>query len=47
MSHELRTPLNAVLGFAQVMDIDKQAPCRQPSSTDCTRFSKRDGICWT
>ena len=26
MSHELRTPLNAVLGFAQVMDIDKQAP---------------------
>lgn len=25
MSHELRTPLNAVLGFAQVMDLDKQA----------------------
>jgi signal transduction histidine kinase/ActR/RegA family two-component response regulator len=30
MSHELRTPLNAVLGFAQVMDLDKQAPL--PSS---------------
>ena len=26
MSHELRTPLNAVLGFAQVMDMDKQSP---------------------
>jgi signal transduction histidine kinase/CheY-like chemotaxis protein len=26
MSHELRTPLNAVLGFAQVMDLDRQAP---------------------
>ena len=26
MSHELRTPLNAVLGFAQVMDLDKQSP---------------------
>ncbi|MDE2402075.1 MAG: CHASE domain-containing protein [Burkholderiales bacterium] len=26
MSHELRTPLNAVLGFAQVMDMDRQAP---------------------
>ncbi|HYR24247.1 MAG TPA: CHASE domain-containing protein, partial [Aquabacterium sp.] len=26
MSHELRTPLNAVLGFAQVMEMDPQAP---------------------
>ncbi|CAH0348463.1 CHASE domain-containing protein [Aquabacterium sp. CECT 9606] len=26
MSHELRTPLNAVLGFAQVMDLDRQSP---------------------
>ncbi|RZI82766.1 MAG: response regulator [Rubrivivax sp.] len=26
MSHELRTPLNAVLGFAQVMDLDRQLP---------------------
>ncbi|GCL64637.1 sensor histidine kinase [Pseudaquabacterium pictum] len=26
MSHELRTPLNAVLGFAQLMGLDPQAP---------------------
>lgn len=26
MSHELRTPLNAVLGFAQLLQSDKQAP---------------------
>ncbi len=26
MSHELRTPLNAVLGFAQLMEIDADAP---------------------
>lgn len=26
MSHELRTPLNAVLGFAQVMEMDSNAP---------------------
>ncbi|MEI7446343.1 MAG: PAS domain S-box protein, partial [Burkholderiales bacterium] len=26
MSHELRTPLNAVLGFAQLMEIDTDAP---------------------
>ena len=26
MSHELRTPLNAVLGFAQLMDLDADAP---------------------
>ncbi len=26
MSHELRTPLNAVLGFAQLMGLDKAAP---------------------
>lgn len=32
MSHELRTPLNAVLGFAQVMDLDKQSPL-PPSQT--------------
>jgi len=26
MSHELRTPLNAMLGFAQVMSLDRQMP---------------------
>lgn len=26
MSHELRTPLNAVMGFAQLMSLDPQAP---------------------
>ncbi len=26
MSHELRTPLNAILGFAQLMDTDKDLP---------------------
>ena len=26
MSHELRTPLNAILGFAQLLQSDKQAP---------------------
>jgi signal transduction histidine kinase len=26
MSHELRTPLNAVLGFAQLMEIDRDEP---------------------
>lgn len=26
MSHELRTPLNAVLGFAQVMELDREHP---------------------
>jgi PAS domain S-box-containing protein len=26
MSHELRTPLNAMLGFAQLLDLDRRAP---------------------
>jgi PAS domain S-box-containing protein len=26
MSHELRTPLNAMLGFAQLLELDRQAP---------------------
>jgi len=30
MSHELRTPLNAVLGFAQVMELDRQNPLGKP-----------------
>jgi hypothetical protein len=30
MSHELRTPLNAVLGFAQLLEIDRSAPLSEP-----------------
>jgi signal transduction histidine kinase len=30
LSHELRTPLNAVLGFAQLLSIDKSQPLSQP-----------------
>ena len=30
MSHELRTPLNAVLGFAQLMELDGDAPLAGP-----------------
>jgi signal transduction histidine kinase len=30
MSHELRTPLNAVLGFAQLLEIDRSAPLAEP-----------------
>jgi PAS domain S-box-containing protein len=29
MSHELRTPLNAMLGFAQLLDLDRQRPLAQ------------------
>ena len=29
MSHELRTPLNAVIGFAQLLRMDKQAPLNE------------------
>ena len=36
MSHELRTPLNAVMGFAQLMSLDAQAPLtgEQPRRVD-------------
>lgn len=30
MSHELRTPLNAILGFAQVLEMDRQIPLAAP-----------------
>lgn len=34
MSHELRTPLNAVIGFAQLLDSDKQEPITE-SQREC------------
>lgn len=34
MSHELRTPLNAVIGFAQLLDTDKQEPITE-SQREC------------
>ena len=33
MSHELRTPLNAILGFAQVMNLDRQHPLSESQRT--------------
>lgn len=30
MSHELRTPLNAMIGFAQLLELDKKSPLAEP-----------------
>jgi PAS domain S-box-containing protein len=35
MSHELRTPLNAMLGFSQLLELDRQAPLA-PHQTEWT-----------
>ncbi len=34
MSHELRTPLNGILGYAQILQRDKELPVRQRGSVD-------------
>ncbi|MFK5922781.1 MAG: response regulator [Verrucomicrobiota bacterium] len=34
MSHELRTPLNGILGYAQILQRDKDLPTRQRGSVD-------------
>ena len=47
MSHELRTPLNAILGFAQLMESGSPPPTPSPRSETSTRFSRRDGTCWS
>ncbi|MBL8325527.1 MAG: PAS domain-containing protein [Rubrivivax sp.] len=43
MSHELRTPLNAVLGFAQLMALDANAPL---SPTQQQRLQRMQGAGW-
>ena len=42
MSHELRTPLNAVLGFAQVLEIDPEAPLNE-SQQECVHEIEKAG----
>jgi signal transduction histidine kinase len=42
MSHELRTPLNAVLGFAQLLEIDREAP-PTPAQRDKLRMIREAG----
>lgn len=40
MSHELRTPLNAVLGFAQVLEMDPEAPLSEMQSQSVNEILK-------
>ena len=42
MSHELRTPLNAVLGFAQLLELDRAAPLK-PHQVEYVRQILRGG----
>ena len=42
MSHELRTPLNAVLGFAQLLEIDRASP-PTPAQRDKLRLIRESG----
>ncbi len=42
MSHELRTPLNAVLGFAQLLEIDRETPL-QPGQRERVRLIREAG----
>ncbi len=39
MSHELRTPLNAVLGYAQILELDKSLTAQQLRGIDTIRRS--------
>ena len=46
MSHELRTPLNAMLGFAQLLELDRAASARRGASGRGSRRSSRPaGTC--
>ena len=48
MSHELRTPLNAMLGFAQLLELDRAAPAgRRPADRGWRRSSRPAGTCST
>jgi PAS domain S-box-containing protein len=42
MSHELRTPLNAMIGFAQLMGLDREMPL-QPRQQEWTQQIQRAG----
>ena len=46
MSHELRTPLNSILGFSDVLRVDR---CRWTTSRSatCRTSRSRAGCCWT
>ena len=47
MSHELRTPLNAMLGFAQLLELDRASrwpPHQRPLGR--RRSSRPAGTCW-
>ena len=45
MSHELRTPLNSILGFSEVLRLDRFARTRSRSAT-CRTSRSRAARCW-
>ncbi|MFC1748125.1 response regulator [Pseudomonadota bacterium] len=43
MSHELRTPMNAILGFAQLLELDPQAPLTEDQKESTNEIIKAGG----
>ena len=43
MSHELRTPLNAVIGFGQVISMEKVGPGVAPAYRDYGKLIVKSG----